>query len=80
MWIRTIFYALNDERNKCIEDPCEKIILHNIKIKDDKDSEYVIEPNNTYVFTIENDKNTYYFECELVYFIYFFNDNDILKL
>ena len=72
-------YILNDERNKCIEDPCEKIILHNINIKDDKDSEYVIEPNNTYIFTIENDKNSYYFECELEPFFYIYNDTHLLE-
>ena len=43
------------------------------------DTEYVIEPNNTYIFTIENDKNSYVFECELEPFFYVFNDNHILE-
>ena len=72
-------YILNDERNKCIEDPCEQITLHDLKIKEDKDSEYVIEPNNTYIFTIENDKNTYKFDCELEPFFYVLNDDHILE-
>ena len=74
-----IGYILNDERNKCIEDPCEKITLQYINIKDDKDSEYLIEPNHTYIFTIENDKNSYYFESELETFFYVFNDDHILE-
>ena len=74
-------YILNDERNKCIEDPCEKITLHNINIKEDKDSEYIIEPNHIYIFTIENDKNTfYYFDCKLEPFLYVYNDDHILEV
>jgi hypothetical protein len=72
-------YILNAERNKCIEDPCEQITLHDLKIKEDKDSEYVIEPNNNYIFTIVNDKNTYKFDCELEPFFYVLNDDHILE-
>ena len=72
-------YILNDERNKCVEDPCEKIKLNEIKIKEDKDLEYIIEPNNTYIFTIENETNNYTFDCELEKLFYVYNDNHILE-
>lgn len=72
-------FILNDERNKCIEDPCEKIKLNSITIKGDNNLEYVIEPNNTYIFTIENNKKSYYFECELENLFYVYNDNHILE-
>ena len=72
-------YILNDDRTKCIEDPCEKITLKEIPIKEDKELEFVIEPNNTYIFKIENEKNLYKFNSEIEKFFYVYNDNHILE-
>ena len=72
-------YILNDERTKCIEDPCEKITLNEIEIKEEKELEYIIEPNNTYIFKIENEKNAYKFSSEIEKFFYIYNDDHILE-
>ena len=49
-------FILNDERTKCEEDPCEKYILNEISFKDSNKSEFIIEPDNIYIFKnfIEN--------------------------
>ena len=43
-------FILNDERTECIEDPCEKFILNGISFKDNNKSEFIIEPDNVYIF------------------------------
>ena len=43
-------YILNDERTKCVEDPCEKFKLNEIFFKDENKTEFIIEPNNVYIF------------------------------
>ena len=45
-----IGYILNDERIKCEEDPCEKYKLIEISFKDENKSEFIIEPDNVYIF------------------------------
>ena len=72
-------YILNDERNKCIEDPCEKISLEEISIKEGKNYDFIIRPNNTYIFKIENDSYNFYFDSEVEKLFYVFNDNHILE-
>ena len=74
-------FILNDERTKCIEDPCEKITLREITVKDDQDLEFIIEPNTTYIFKIdnENEKYLYHFNSELEKLFYVYNDNHILE-
>ena len=72
-------YILNDERNKCIEDPCQKISLEEISIKEGKNYEFIIRPNNTYIFKIENDSYNYYFDSEVEKLFYVFNDDHILE-
>ena len=72
-------YILNDERNKCIEDPCEKISLEEILIKEGKNYEFIIKPNITYIFKIENDSNNYYFDSEVEKLFYVFNDDHVLE-
>ena len=49
-------YILNDERTKCEEDPCEKFLLNEISFKDSNKSEFIIKPDNVYIFKnfIEN--------------------------
>lgn len=72
-------YILNDERTKCSEDPCEKIALKEIPVNEEKELEYIIEPNKTYIFRIESEKNTYKFSSEIEKFFYIYNDDHILE-
>jgi hypothetical protein len=72
-------YILNDDRTKCIEDPCEKITLKEISIKGEKELDITIEPNNTYIFKIESEKNIYKFNSEIEKFFYIYNENHILE-
>ena len=72
-------YILNDDRTKCIEDPCEKITLKEISIKGEKELDITIEPNNTYIFKIESEKNKYKFNSEIEKFFYIYNENHILE-
>ena len=75
-------YILNDEKNKCIEDPCESIILNNITLNCEKEIiEYEIEPNQAYIFTIDDNNGncscTFYSELDNFFFTY--DDKKILK-
>lgn len=54
-------YILNDEKTECKENPCDSITLDEISIKEDKDKNYIIEPNHVYIFTIENQNLNYSF-------------------
>ena len=74
-------YILNNEKNKCIEDPCEKIILNNITLNCEKEIEYEIEPNKAYIFTLdEKNRNcSYTFYSELDNFFFTYNYQKILK-
>ena len=76
-------YILNDEKNKCIEDPCESIILNNITLNCEKEIiEYEIEPNQAYIFTIDDNNGncscTFYSELDNFFFTY--DDKKILNL
>ena len=75
-------YILNDEKNKCIEDPCESIISNNITLICEKEIiEYEIEPNQAYIFTIDDNNGncscTFYSELDNFFFTY--DDKKILK-
>ena len=75
-------YILNDEKNKCIEDPCESIILNNMTLNCEKEIiEYEIEPNQAYIFTIDDNNGncscTFY--SELDDFFFACDDKKILK-
>ena len=74
-------YILNNEKNKCIEDPCEKIILNNITLNCEKEIEYEIEPNKAYIFTLDenNGKCSYTFYSELDNFFFTYNNQKVLK-
>ena len=72
-------YYLNDDRTECIRNPCDDIQLNEITINEENKNDYIIEPNNSYIFTIENEKYLYYFYSELDPFIYVFNENHILE-
>ena len=72
-------YYLNDNRTECIKDPCDNIKLNEITINEEKEKEYIIEPNNTYIFTIEKENYLYSFYSELEPFIYIMNKNHILE-
>ena len=72
-------FYLNDDRTKCIPEPCDNIILNEIIINEEKESKYTIKPNNTYIFTIENDNSSYYFYSELEPFFYIMNEHHILE-
>ena len=71
-------YILSDDRKKCIRDPCQDISLKEISINAVKDTEYTIEPNNAYIFTIEKENYSYYFYSENEKFFYVFNQKHVL--
>ena len=72
-------FYLNDDRTECIRNPCDDIQLNEIIINEEKEKEYIIEPNNSYIFTIEKEKYLYYFYSELDPFIYVLNEDHILE-
>ena len=72
-------YYLNDDRTECIRNPCDDIQLNEIIINEENETEYIIEPNNSYIFTINNEKYLYYFYSELDPFIYVLNEDHILE-
>ena len=72
-------YYLNDDRTECIRNPCDDIQLNEIIINEEKEKEYIIKPNNSYIFTIKNEKYLYYFYSELDPFIYVLNEEHILE-
>ena len=76
-------YYLNDERTECIPDPCEKIKLHEITINQENEKDllnYIIEPDNVYIFNIEKENYSYYFYTELQNpFIYIMNSAHVLE-
>ena len=72
-------YILNDERTKCIRDPCQDITLKEISLNAKKDLEYIIEPNKTYIFSIEKENYSYYFYSEFEKFFYLFNRKHVLE-
>ena len=59
-------YILNNERTQCIKDPCENITLNEISITEVGNKTFNIEPNNIYLFTIDNDDEniTYSFDSD----------------
>ena len=73
-------YYLNDERTQCIKDPCEKITLNEITITGEDEMNFVIKPNNTYIFKIEskNENNFYTFNSDLDNLLFIYNDDHIL--
>ena len=72
-------YYLNDDRTECIKNPCEEIKLKQISINEEKDNIFDIEPNNTYIFTIETKNKSYYFYSEIENLFYVMNNAHILK-
>ena len=72
-------YILNDERTECIPDPCDAINLNEISLTEEKNYNYIIMPNNAYIFTIENNNCSYYFYSEFEKFFYIFNERHILE-
>ena len=72
-------YYLNDNRTECIKDPCDNIKLNEITINEEKETEYIIEPNNAYIFTIEKENYLYSFYSEFEPFIYVMNNDHILE-
>ena len=76
-------YYLNDERTECIPDPCEKIKLHEIIINQENETDllnYIIEPDNVYIFNIKKENYSYYFYTELNNpFIFIMNNRHVLE-
>ena len=72
-------YYLNDNRTECIKNPCDNIKLNEIIINEENSKEFIIKPNNTYIFTIEKENYSYYFYSKLEPFIYVLNDHHILE-
>ena len=73
-------YILNDDKTECIKGPCENVILREIPINNDENIDYLIEPNKAYIFTIDKEKNSYYFISEHELLFYILNkDNHIME-
>ena len=72
-------FILNDNRTECIEDPCDSIKLNEITIKEEKEAKYKIEPNNIYIFTIENKRKSFSFNSNMTYLFYIYNEDHILE-
>ena len=72
-------YILNDQRTQCIKNPCDSIKLNEISIKEENETKYNIEPNNIYIFKIENEKLKYSFNSDLEPFFYIYNEDHILE-
>jgi hypothetical protein len=72
-------YVLNDERTQCIKDPCDEITLKEISIKEEKEQEYDIEPNNIYIFTIENENQNFSFYSDIDKLFFVYNKEHTLK-
>jgi hypothetical protein len=72
-------YILNDQRTQCIKNPCDSIKLNEISIKEENETQYNIEPNNIYIFKIENENFKYSFNSNLEPFFYIYNDDHILE-
>ena len=65
-------YYLNNERTECIQNPCDDITLNEIKINMEKKTEFIIQPNNLYIFTIDKENCTYEFSTELEYLMFIY--------
>ena len=72
-------YILNDERTQCVKDPCDAITLKEISIKEEKEQEYDIEPNNIYIFTIENKNQSFSFYSDIDKLVFSYNKEHTLK-
>ena len=72
-------FILSDDRTECVRDPCQDITLKEISIKETKDIEYIIQPNNAYIFTVEKENFSYYFYSEFEKFFYVFNEKHVLE-
>ena len=75
----SMLFILSDDRTECVRDPCQDITLNEISINETEDREYIIEPNNTYIFTIEKENFSYYFYSEFEKFFYVFNGKHVLE-
>ena len=74
-------YYLNNERTECIKNPCDNITLNEINIALENKTEYIIEPNNLYLFTIENENYTYEFNSTIEHLIFTYDiDNHFLQV
>ena len=74
-------YILNNDKNKCIEDPCENIMLNNMTLSCEKELKYEIEPKKAYIFTIDknNGNCSYTFYSELDNFFFIYNEDYFLE-
>ena len=73
-------YVLDVINKKCIKDPCEYIEIFNMTLTCDSNfSAFDITPNQSYTFTVADDKNK---NCSLYFYSeldnYFFSDNESL--
>ena len=53
--------------------------MNEISIKEENETKYNIEPNNIYIFKIENEKLKYSFNSDLEPFFYIYNEDHILE-
>ena len=73
-------YYLNEDKSECIQDPCQKIKLNEIIIREENKTDFIIRPNEIYIFTIERENASYYFYSEIEPFFYVMNEeNHILE-
>ena len=72
-------FILNDDRTKCIRDPCQDIELVEISVDCTNSTEYIIEPKKAYIFSIKKENNSYYFHSKFDKFFYVFNKKHVLE-
>ena len=72
-------FILNDDRTKCIRDPCQDIELVEVPVNCTNNTEYIIEPKKAYIFSIEKENYSYYFHSKYEKFFYAFNKKHVLE-
>ena len=74
-------YILNLERTKCIKNPCDDIMIKEIVLNAENDTEYIIDPNSLYVFKVENENNSYSFNSDSKNVMHIYNkDEDKIEI
>ena len=72
---------MNDERTQCIKDPCEKITLNEVSITEIGNKTLNVEPNNVYIFKIDNDNEniSYTFNSDTYPLFYTYDNENTLR-
>ena len=69
-------YILNHEKTECIKNPCDDIMMKEIVLNGEIDTEYIIDPNTFYVFKVKNENNSYSFNSDSKNVIHIYNEDE----